>query len=244
MDRTTQLDTTTHIIASRIPGAQPDAVKVLITEDLPGGGTNSWEGSPRTLAGTIQVALESLATTPDLASYTAPVGARANRNVGRNHPVNDLWEALAAHHGPERATYLIRTYYNAVATGHALTEVDHAKQLREELGPAEATEDRIAAMRAAAWYPLRPGDLVIIATPPESPIAPWAQTYSITEGTERGQLWMQLLHHTPTTDPHLKNMAGMYTCCVDEPLYEAWCETFPSLITVVRDGFVIPHRAV
>lgn len=57
------------------------------------------------------------ATEPDLTPYTAPVGPRANRNTNPDHPVNDLWEALAPHHGPERATELIRAYYQAIATG-------------------------------------------------------------------------------------------------------------------------------
>jgi hypothetical protein len=53
----------------------------------------------------------------DLTPYTTPVGPRANSNADPDHPVNDLWEALAPHHGPERATALIASYYKAIATG-------------------------------------------------------------------------------------------------------------------------------
>jgi hypothetical protein len=53
----------------------------------------------------------------DLTPYTTPVGPRANSNADPDHPVNDLWEALAPHHGPERATELIASYYKAIATG-------------------------------------------------------------------------------------------------------------------------------
>jgi hypothetical protein len=55
--------------------------------------------------------------TPDLEPFTQPVGPRANNNADPDHPVHDLWEALAPHHGPERATELIAAYYRAVATG-------------------------------------------------------------------------------------------------------------------------------
>lgn len=60
---------------------------------------------------------------PDLTPYAVPVGPRTNRNTDPDHPVNDLWEALAPHHGPERATELIRAYYDAVTSGPTPEEV-------------------------------------------------------------------------------------------------------------------------
>lgn len=258
LDRATQLDTITRIIASRIPGAQPDRVEVHITEDLPGGGSNSWEGSPRGLAGTIQVALEALATAPDLAPYTAPVGARANSNTDPDHPVHDLWEALAAHHGPEPATDLIRAYYKAIATDPAadspLAQADDAKRNRDLAGGVgalmagmDALMAGMDALEAAPWYPSRPGDLVHIGYRASGIFEAYGETYVIEQEDGSPFLNMRLIHHTadPDRDPEFDSMIGCYaTEGADRPLAEPWFEAGAARITVVRDGVVIPHKAV
>lgn len=132
----------------------------------------------------------------------------------------------------------------ADAPAHSpLVQAADSKRARGLPGEIGALVDGDARLHAAPWYPLRPGDLVHIAMEQVGDIAPWGETYVIGDGTEPGQLWMRLLHHTPTGDPDLSGLAGAYTGCSDEPLYEAWVEAGPQRITVIRDGAVIPNQA-
>lgn len=124
-----------------------------------------------------------------------------------------------------------------------LSETDTAETSRYLPGEIRVLKEASTDLRAAPWWPLRPGDLIHIAMEQVGDIAAWGETYVIGQGTEHGQLWMRLLHHTPTDDPDLRGLAGAYAGPYDEPLYEAWFEAGPHRITVVRDGAVIPNQA-
>jgi hypothetical protein len=151
------------------------------------------------------------------------------------------WEGSIPDLAEEVRTALFGT--DTAAAESPLQQAEAAKRRRDLPGEIDALMHGAAQLESAPWYPLRPGDLVHIGMEPVGDVAAWGETYLIGQGTEAGQLWMRLLHHTPSDDPDLQGLAGAYAGCSDEPLYDAWFEAGPQRITVVRDGAPIPNQA-
>ncbi|MFJ4687081.1 hypothetical protein [Streptomyces sp. NPDC088789] len=129
-------------------------------------------------------------------------------------------------------------------TASPLARAEDAKRRRDLAGEIDALTAGHEQLTSAPWYPLRPGDLVHLHVPAAADFPPFGETYLVSSGAGPHDpaphlLSMTLLAHTSVAE----DQAGMVGCYAteahDDPLYDAWFEAGPHLLTVVRDGLVV-----
>jgi hypothetical protein len=129
-----------------------------------------------------------------------------------------------------------------------LAQAEAAKRARDlggEIGALTSAHDRLTS---AAWYPVRPGDLVHVHYEATPTMAAFGETYIVGDAREPGDtapglLGMVLLAHTlpeATPEDDVKGMTGVFEAeAHDDPIYDLWFEAGPQRLTIVRDGQVV-----
>ncbi|MFM9628955.1 hypothetical protein ACKI10_15190 [Streptomyces galilaeus] len=122
-------------------------------------------------------------------------------------------------------------------TPSPLAQAEDAKRAGCLVGEIAALTGAHDQLTSAAWYPARPGDLVHIHYPAAGKSPAFGETYIVGDAGD-GLMSMQLLAHTlPDGEPFADGMVGCFAAeAADDPLYEAWFEAGPHLLTIVRDG--------
>jgi hypothetical protein len=118
-----------------------------------------------------------------------------------------------------------------------VAQADDAKRRRDlvgEIGALTAGHDRLTS---AAWYPVRPGDLVLIAYEQAGEFPAFGEAYAVEPGQHDGMLSLRLLHAVANDGKPLGSVAGVFAVDDDpDPLMEPWMEAGPHRLTIVREG--------
>ncbi|XUL91026.1 hypothetical protein ACQ86D_33995 [Streptomyces galilaeus] len=121
-----------------------------------------------------------------------------------------------------------------------LAEADDAKRRRDLGAEVGALMAGHARLTSAAWYPARPGDLVLIAYEQAGEFPTFGEAYAVEAGQSEGMLSLRLLHASANDGQPIDGVAGVFA--VDDhpdPLAEPWMEAGPHRLTIVRDGRLV-----
>ncbi|MBK3630407.1 hypothetical protein JHN59_37545 [Streptomyces sp. MBT49] len=118
----------------------------------------------------------------------------------------------------------------------AAADAKRARDLAGEIGTLAAAG---TALESAPWYPARRGDVVIVHYPAAGDFPAFGETYVVDDAEGGGGLLALkfVAHSAALADDEQEGYVGAFAVeAVDCPLYEAWFEAGPHLLTIVRDG--------
>jgi hypothetical protein len=117
-------------------------------------------------------------------------------------------------------------------------QAEDAKSRRDLGGEFGALLEADAGLTSASWYPARRGDVLLVHYPAAGDFPAFGETYVVDDAGDGGLMSLKFVAHSaPLTDDEQEDYVGCFaTEAADDPLYEAWFEAGPHLLTIVRDG--------
>jgi hypothetical protein len=147
---------------------------------------------------------------------------------------------------PNRRTSGLRRYLSADVSAATrqpvqspLAAAEEHKRRRDIAGEIGALMSADAELKARPWYPIRPGDVVLMRLAGAAGVPAYGETFLAVDTDMDG---CAMLRQVSRDLGHILDGPNEETHTLDDALvsfYELWFEAGPSVLTVIRAGAVV-----